>query len=79
MYQNILATWRWQTADHNEWPNRTQQIRRFLFKVVGMITLDRNYWDVTNLLFVSPILFVLKYTWDWENIAISERKILDVG
>ena len=31
-------------ADHNEWPNRVLQIiRRFLFDLVGMIPLDRNY------------------------------------
>ena len=44
-------------ADHNERPNPYTIIRRFLF---GMISLDRNYRDVINLLlFVLPILFYL--------------------
>ena len=49
---------RWQLiADHNEWPLFTI-IRRFLFELVGMMSLDRNR-EVINLLFVLPILFYL--------------------
>ena len=53
------TTWGWQLiADHNEWPNRVPTIRRFLFELVGMMSLNRIYWEV-NLLFVLPILFYL--------------------
>ena len=34
-------------------------IRRFLFELVGMTSLDRNVREVINLLFVLPILFHL--------------------
>ena len=48
-------------------------IRRFLFELVGMISLDRYYWEVMNL-FVLPGLYF--------NILKTERmlqqKILDV-
>ena len=50
-------------------------IRRFLFELVGVISLDRHYWEVINLLFVLPILFYLSTL---KNITILERKILDV-
>ena len=33
-------------------------IRRFLFELVGTISLDRNYWEVINLLFVLPGLYL---------------------
>ena len=36
-------------------------IRRFLSELVDTISLDRNYWEAINLLFVLPILFLLKY------------------
>ena len=52
-------------ADRNERPNTI--IRRFLFlpDVVGMTSLDRNYWELINLLFVLPGLYlnILKYTY----------------
>ena len=54
-YLSHLNHLRWQPiADHNEWPNTI--IRRFLFE---FISLDRNYWEVINLLLVLPILFYL--------------------
>ena len=34
------------------------KIRRFLFKIVGTISLDRNDREVTNLLFVLPGLYL---------------------
>ena len=40
--------------------------RRFLPELVGMISLDRNYWQVINLLFVFPILF-------YSNILKTEK------
>ena len=43
-------------------------IRRFLLELVGMISLDRNDREVTNLLFV-----LLR-----ETLAIVEQKIVDV-
>ena len=43
-----------------------------------MTSLDRNDWEVINLLFVLPISVSLKYTRDWENITTLEQKILDV-
>ena len=49
-------------------------IRRFLFELVGMISSDRNYLEVVNLLFVLPVSFYL-------NIIKTEemlQKILDV-
>ena len=39
-------------TDHNEWPKSYAIIRRFLFQFVGMISLDKNYREVINLLFV---------------------------
>ena len=41
-------------ADHNEWPNRIYNSASlsFPFELVGMTSLDRNYWGVINLLFV---------------------------
>ena len=56
-----LTTLRWRLiADHNEWPKPYTVIRRFpsLFDSSGMISLDRNYSEVTNLLyyFVSNAL-----------------------
>ena len=49
-------------AAHNEWPNRLQIIRRFLF-------LDRNDWEVINLLFVLPELYlnILKTSFQRKN------------
>ena len=44
--------------------------RRFLFELVSVISLDRNYWKAINLLFVSPILFhlnVLKMLQFWNE------------
>ena len=38
-------------------PYILQIIRRFLFDLVGMISLDRNYEEVLNLLFVLPGLY----------------------
>ena len=36
-------------ADHNEWPNRIDTIiRRFLFRLVGMMSLNRNYLSGSN-------------------------------
>ena len=59
---------RWQLiADHNERPNRITIIRRFLFELVG-ISLDRNYSEVINLLFVLPGLHLNILETD-ENIA----------
>ena len=55
-------------------------IRRFLSlsnTSVRYISLDRNYLKVINLLFVLPGLY-LKYTQNWENIAILEQKILNM-
>ena len=47
---------RWQLiADRNEWPNRIQLVA-FSLKLVSMISLDRNYWEVINLLLVLPVL-----------------------
>ena len=44
---------RWQLiADHNEWPNRTQWFVAFFLE------LARNYWEVINLLFVLPGLYL---------------------
>ena len=42
-------------ADHNEWPYIQWFVAFFFFWTrVGTISLDRNYWEVTNLSFVSP-------------------------
>ena len=51
-------------------------IRRFLFELVGVISLDGNYREVINLLFALPGLYlnILKTE---ENIAILRQKILD--
>ena len=49
-------------ADRNEWPKPYTIIRRFLFELVGMMSLDRNYWQATNLSFVSAYFVSLKYT-----------------
>ena len=56
---SLLDQLRWQLiADHNERPNTPYTIiRRFLSELVGTIALDRNYWEVINLLSISPILF----------------------
>ena len=51
----------WQLiADRNEWPSAKPYkiIRRFLFEPVCMTSLDRNYWEVINLLFVLPGLYL---------------------
>ena len=55
-------------------------IRRFLFELVGVISLDRHYWEVINLLFVLPILFYLSISktekiWQFWNKKF--RKILN--
>ena len=51
---------RWQLiADRNEWPKPYTTNRRFHFEHVGTVSLDRNYWNVINLLFVLPTLFYL--------------------
>ena len=69
---------RWQTiADHNEWPNRMQQFRRFPFPT-------RPY-DVTRPKLLRSNKFIiyfawvmLKYTWNWENIAIlGNQEVLE--
>ena len=52
-------------------------IRRFLFEF-GMISLDRNYQEVINLLFVLPSGLYLSILKTEENIAILGEKILDV-
>ena len=49
-----LAT---ECADHNEWPNRNTIIRRFLFRTVS---LNGNYWQVIDLLFILFYLNILK-------------------
>ena len=69
----LLTTLRWQLiADHNEWPNRIQFIPFFLNSSVRYHWI-RNYWEVVNLLFVSPILF--QYTW----IYLKLRKYCNFG
>ena len=52
-------------ADHNEWPKPYTTIRRFLFK------LGRNYWQVTNLLFALPGLYL--------NILETEEILANFG
>ena len=44
-------------TDHNEWPKpctTSNSSLSFLSELVGTISLDRNYWEAINLLFVSP-------------------------
>ena len=54
---------RWQPiADHNEWPKPYTITRRFLFELVGVISLDRDYWKIINLSFCFAYLVLLKYT-----------------
>ena len=52
-------------------------IRRFLSKLVGMTSLDKNYWEVINLSFVSTWL-QLNILENWENVAIWDKKVLYV-
>ena len=60
---------RWQlTADHNEWPKRYTIIRRFLFELVDMTSLDKNYWEVINLLFALSSLFYLDNNFTYYNV-----------
>ena len=50
-------------TDHNERPNSYYtMIRRFLFELVDIISLDRNYEEVINLLFVLPFYVIFEYT-----------------
>ena len=49
-----LTTRAWQPiADHNEWPKPYTTIRRFLFELVDMISPNRNYWELRNLLYLN--------------------------
>ena len=52
-------------------------IRRFLFELVDTISLDGNYWEVINLLFALPGLYlnILKTE---EILQFWDKKILDV-
>ena len=52
-------------------------IRRFFFwtKLVGMMSLDRNHWELTNLSFVLPMYLVILKT---EKILQFWDKILGV-
>ena len=53
-------------------------IRRFLFELVGMTSLDRNYWEVTiNLLFVSSGLCLNIFKTE-KILAILGQETLDV-
>ena len=52
-------------------------ICRFLFELVGMISLDRNDRKVVNLLFVSPILFCLNILETEKILQLWNKKILD--
>ena len=63
---------RWQLiADHNERPKPYATIRRFLFELVGMLSLDRNYWEVRNLLYLNIV--------ETEKILqFYEKKILNM-
>ena len=49
-------------ADHNEWPNRrficNNSSLSFSFELVATISLERNYWEVINLSFVLPGLYL---------------------
>ena len=67
---------RWQLiADRDEWPRPYTIIRRFLFELVGMISLDRNDWEVINLSFVLFYSNVLKTE---KILQFWNKKILDV-
>ena len=74
-----FVTWtknhlRWQLiADHNERPSRIQWSVAFLLELVGTTSLDRNYYIRATNLLVSPGI-VFKRTWNWENIAIKQKK-----
>ena len=67
----------WQLiADHNEWPKPYTITRRFLFELVGMISLDRNDWKFIT---CFARIVVLKYILKTEkNVTILEQKILNV-
>ena len=54
-------------TDRNEWPNRMQWF--FFFEFITGMSLDRNYHEVINLLFVLPGLYLI-YQINWKNIAI---------
>ena len=42
-FESRLTSLRWQLiADRNEWPTPCTVIRRFLFELVGTMSLDRN-------------------------------------
>ena len=69
LYFNNTCAGSW-IADRNERPDRIRQFVAFFSILVGM---DRHYCVVMNLLFVSPGL-CLKYTQNWENVAILGRK-----
>ena len=65
----------WQLiADHNERPKSYTIIRRFLFKLVGTVSLDRNYREVINLLFVLPISFYSNILKTGEILQFLGRK-----
>ena len=68
-----LANWlRTITSDQTAYNNSSLS---FSFELVGVIRLDRNYWQVISLLFVLPILFDLNILKNCGNITILERKV----
>ena len=64
--EKILQFWRLSPCAGNWLPTTTSDqtneytiIRRFHFELIDMISLDRNYWELWNLLFVLFTLFYL--------------------
>ena len=65
-------------ADHNERPKTVHDNSSIFFSNSSVwYPVDRNYWEVINLLFFL-FFFLLKRTWNWGNVAILEQKVLDV-
>ena len=71
VYNGKFNRLRWQLiADHNEWPNRI---------TISYCRLDRNYWEVINLLFVFvTVLFYLNILKTVKMLQFWNKTILDV-
>ena len=62
-------------ADHNEWPNRTQQFVDFFLLRTRRYDVTGWKWLRSNKLVICFAWFTFKCTWNWENVAIWDKML----